>query len=666
MNIVAFALSLFAAIFSGVTVLAGAAVPGWAASGTLGLQVAGVIVMFSALWGLVGGGMALTRRERASILLGVDAGLAAAAFFLGLHSAVVWAVLYLLAAILARLDVNALREDPSALAARTDGEPPRLPGMLRAMHVFLEAPVEGEEQELDGRVQLLRDDALQPVESLVGVETGALVRRAFIFLEDGEFARADQYLEQALTQDPENSRAYLGKLMVELGARTPEALADAPLFEQSRLFQRALKFAADEERAVLNGYVEARNRRLERLREERQAELEGRYKRAQALSASAETQEDLDELMKLLESLEGHKDVRKLVEDAQRGIEAKKMYDEAVSMLERAQTPADYDKLAAVLEELGSYRDTPALAARARMERRYAELIRLKEQARTEEELEEVAEHFDGFGSYRDAQQLAADARRLSKEARRAAKIAAARRAVLRRWVRRVLFAAALVCFLLFGGGRWLAGLFGYVPAPTEEPVTVQPEDKSKDVLPLDEGAKEPEKAKEAARPHEDEGGGATGSGVAAVPVVSPRAPEPPSSPDSSEPAGSVVHGEAVSGSVGLPAKSPKMSPEASADARIAVVRASSPAPEALPASGDDQPTATSEDAGTTAPMRVSGSRVNLRSAPNLTAQVLARMSRGDLVDATESRTAADGVWYHVSTDKGIEGWISGRYLRGR
>ena len=64
--------------------------------------------------------------------------------------------------------------------------------------------------------------------------------------------------------------------------------------------------------------------------------------------------------------------------------------------------------------------------------------------------------------------------------------------------------------------------------------------------------------------------------------------------------------------------------------------------------------------------MRVSGSRVNLRSAPNLTAQVLARMSRGDLVDATESRTAADGVWYHVSTDRGIEGWISGRYLRDR
>ena len=86
MNIVAFALSLFSAIFSGVTVLAGAAVPGWAASSTVGLQVAGMVVMFSSLWGLVGGGMALTRRERASILLGVDAGLAVAAFFMGLHS----------------------------------------------------------------------------------------------------------------------------------------------------------------------------------------------------------------------------------------------------------------------------------------------------------------------------------------------------------------------------------------------------------------------------------------------------------------------------------------------------------------------------------------------------------------------------------------------------
>ena len=47
----------------------------------------------------------------------------------------------------------------------------------------------------------------------------------------------------------------------------------------------------------------------------------------------------------LMESLEGYKGVRKLVEEAQRGIETRKRYDEAVSMLESAQTPEDYDKL---------------------------------------------------------------------------------------------------------------------------------------------------------------------------------------------------------------------------------------------------------------------------------------------------------------------------------
>ena len=52
-------------------------------------------------------------------------------------------------------------------------------------------------------------------EPILGIETGALIKRAFLFLEDGEFDNAGRYIEQALNQDPENSQVYMAKLMLE-------------------------------------------------------------------------------------------------------------------------------------------------------------------------------------------------------------------------------------------------------------------------------------------------------------------------------------------------------------------------------------------------------------------------------------------------------------------
>ena len=53
-----------------------------------------------------------------------------------------------------------------------------------------------------------------------------LLKRAFLFLEDGDWQEADAYCEKVLDVDPENAQAYLGKLMAELQVRKPEALKE--------------------------------------------------------------------------------------------------------------------------------------------------------------------------------------------------------------------------------------------------------------------------------------------------------------------------------------------------------------------------------------------------------------------------------------------------------
>ena len=80
-----------------------------------------------------------------------------------------------------------------------------------------------------------------------------------------------------MRQDPENSQAYLGKLMAELRLHNADELSNvpSPLSEQ-KLFRRALEFANDEERSTIQKYLADNTEHLEqiRLEQERKHELD--------------------------------------------------------------------------------------------------------------------------------------------------------------------------------------------------------------------------------------------------------------------------------------------------------------------------------------------------------------------------------------------------------
>ena len=83
----------------------------------------------------------------------------------------------------------------------------------------------------------------------------ALVERAFLFLEDGEFVRADELCERALNQDPKNSKAYVGKLMAERRIKTQTALAEEKeALTENNYFQKAIRYAEDGLKQELERY----------------------------------------------------------------------------------------------------------------------------------------------------------------------------------------------------------------------------------------------------------------------------------------------------------------------------------------------------------------------------------------------------------------------------
>ena len=86
--------------------------------------------------------------------------------------------------------------------------------------------------------------------------------RGMLFLEDGDFARADEYFEKALDADPKYSSAYLGKFLAALRVATLEDAAKrAVKVEEFRDFSRARQFASPQEREQLEQAAEAMTKR---------------------------------------------------------------------------------------------------------------------------------------------------------------------------------------------------------------------------------------------------------------------------------------------------------------------------------------------------------------------------------------------------------------------
>lgn len=117
-----------------------------------------------------------------------------------------------------------------------------------------------------------------------------LLERAFMFLEDGDWAKADQFCEQVLNIEPKNALAYLGKLMAELKVRKREALKDcAAPFDNRNSYQKAIRFGDDTLKTELTGALSYIKERIaEEKRQAEEARKEGIYHQAQDAIARAQ------------------------------------------------------------------------------------------------------------------------------------------------------------------------------------------------------------------------------------------------------------------------------------------------------------------------------------------------------------------------------------------
>lgn len=85
----------------------------------------------------------------------------------------------------------------------------------------------------------------------------SLLKRAFMFLEDGEWGSANEYAEKVLDIDPENSEAYLAKAMSDLKKRSRSSMNDVSGIALNANIQKALRFGSGSLKNEINGYIES-------------------------------------------------------------------------------------------------------------------------------------------------------------------------------------------------------------------------------------------------------------------------------------------------------------------------------------------------------------------------------------------------------------------------
>ena len=184
------------------------------------------------------------------------------------------------------------------------------------------------------------DSQEKTVRESVAVNSGnaneeSLLKRAFMFLEDGDWDSADEYCEKVLDIDPENARAYLGKLMAECRACRLEDLQNCEQpFGGSGNYEKVLRFAEPELIETLKGYIAHINERNENAR------LTEIYNRAVSAMNEANSENEYKAAAEIFKTVLGFKDADSLVETGN----TISSYESAIRMFESISGWKDADE----------------------------------------------------------------------------------------------------------------------------------------------------------------------------------------------------------------------------------------------------------------------------------------------------------------------------------
>ncbi len=166
-----------------------------------------------------------------------------------------------------------------------------------------------------------------------------LIKRVFLFLEDGNWKSADEYCEKILDVDPEYGPVYLGKLMIEYRVTKPEYLANLSAdFERSGNYQKAVRYGDEILRNELTGFRSQAKANVDN------KIIEDRFNAAVSKMNGAKTQKDMIQAAVIFRQTGDYKNSAELADICDRKAEELRC-DEIYSAAVKAEAKGDNDSL---------------------------------------------------------------------------------------------------------------------------------------------------------------------------------------------------------------------------------------------------------------------------------------------------------------------------------
>jgi len=258
-------------------------------------------------------------------------------------------------------------------------------------------------------------------EPVNGITTDALIKRAFIFLEDGQFDDAGCYFNQALNQDPEDYRIHLGQLILACQFHSVEELIDkfpTPL-DEDKMFQRALRFANDDAKSKLEDYANSNRAKIEEKNSGYEAELQELHAELCKLRSEADVIIEQDRI-----EAEARAERKRLAEEAERErqlaeqeclpaeqeADKERRYQEILAFKEKASTIQDFSEILKLISPLRSYKDNERIyeevSEALKVETKYQNAQRELQNAPGIVNLQNVIKTFEELDDYKDSEKL--------------------------------------------------------------------------------------------------------------------------------------------------------------------------------------------------------------------------------------------------------------------
>lgn len=173
--------------------------------------------------------------------------------------------------------------------------PEELPQEFVSLQALDMGKIGFEQDLLDGLAKLInREKSFQRSAGEQISDSAGLRKRAYLFLEQGDFKNASAYFERALDNNPEDAEAYFGKLLLEMGCRQEGDLRNLMISISGReSYQLAVRFAKGALQEKYKGYASAIDEKLAAIRAKAEEEREERLKQFAAQQEVIRKQQEI-------------------------------------------------------------------------------------------------------------------------------------------------------------------------------------------------------------------------------------------------------------------------------------------------------------------------------------------------------------------------------------